>query len=103
MPRPKMKSDFLNNLTPDDFNLLSTNDLLNKFEEFVVDTATELGEREVKKRPDWFTESEDLLIELIGIRNNAFKKCLKSPSEENNVKPTPTAEKVFEKGDLFFC
>jgi hypothetical protein len=79
-------SDFLNNLTPDDFNLLSTNDLLNKFEESVVDTATELAEREIKKRPDWFTESEDLLIELIGIRNNAFKKCLKSPSEENTMK-----------------
>ena len=82
----KKISDFLNNLTPDDLNLLSTNDLLNKFEEYVVETATELAEREIKKRPDWFSESEDLLIELIGIRNNAFKKCLKCPSEENTKK-----------------
>ena len=39
-------SNFLNNLTSDDLNLLSTNDLLNKFEEYVVEAATELAERE---------------------------------------------------------
>ena len=76
----KKINNFLNNLTSDELNLLSTNDLLNKFEEYVVEAATELAEREIRKRPDWFTESENLLIELIGIRN-----ALNAPQKRTQI------------------
>ena len=78
-------TDF-NNLTADELNLLSPNDLLNNFEQYIVDTATELAEKEIRKRPDWFTESQDILLELINERNIAFKNKLKRPSEENTMK-----------------
>ena len=82
----KKSATSLITLTSDDLHLLSTNDLLKKFEEYVVEAATELAEKEIKKRPNWFSESEDLLIKLIGIRNNAFKTCLKCSSEDKTKK-----------------
>ena len=65
---------------------MSPNDLLNNFEQYIVDTATELVEKEIRKRPDWFTESQDILLELINERNIAFKNRLKCPFEENSNK-----------------
>jgi hypothetical protein len=37
----------------------------------IVDSAAEAAEREVTNRPDWFSESESLLMSLIENRNVA--------------------------------
>jgi hypothetical protein len=39
-----------------------------------------------KKRPDWFMEDENNLINLIESRNIAYKNFMKTPSDENQQK-----------------
>ncbi len=39
---------------------------------------------QTKTRPDWFSQAEHTLVELINTRNEAFKKGMKNPSVENH-------------------
>ena len=51
----------------------------------MVQAATDIAKLK-QSRPDWFTEAEQLLLDLIQQRNNAFKLCMKQPYEENQKK-----------------
>jgi predicted DNA binding CopG/RHH family protein len=44
-----------------------------------------LIKKKKKFRPDWFTESEKILLDAIEKRNNAFKAHIKHPSESNQI------------------
>ncbi len=50
----------------------------------MVKSATEVAEREVSHRPDWFTVSESLLLELIEKRNTSPKNFMKRGSAETH-------------------
>ena len=77
----------MDNLQPDTANFQSPTELLNRnsFESHIVQTAVELAARTKKKRPDWFSGSEKILVDLIEKRNKAFKLCIKQPSSENQT------------------
>jgi alpha-galactosidase/6-phospho-beta-glucosidase family protein len=66
--------------------LLTPSELLNEFEAHVVEKAGEVAADEQRVRPDWFTEAEHLLVDLIDKRNEAYKNFMKRPSEENHIK-----------------
>mgnify|MGYP000952593148 CR=1 FL=1 len=55
-------------------------ELLDEFENHIAETAFDVAASETRKRPDWFTEAEQTLIDAIQTRNDAFKKLLKHPS-----------------------
>ena len=74
---------FFDNLQPESAIFQSPSDLLDSFESHIVQTAVDVAARQKKKRPDWFSESEQNLIALIEKRNQAFKLCMKQPSIEN--------------------
>jgi hypothetical protein len=65
---------------------LTPSKLLDDLEAHIVKKANEEASTETKKRPDWFSEAEEVLIELISKRNLAFKNFIKQPSEENGQK-----------------
>jgi hypothetical protein len=65
---------------------LMPSELLDNLEEHIVKKANEIASTEKKNRPDWFSEAEEVLIELISKRNLAFKNFVKRPSEENGQK-----------------
>ena len=56
---------------------------MNEFEDFIVQTAEDVASTERRFRPDWFTEAETTLLELISKRNEAFKNYVKRPINEN--------------------
>ena len=82
----KKINEYLENLQPEKVELLSPSDLLNDFEEHIVQSALDVAAREEKVRPDWFTESEKILLDAIEKRNNAFKNNIKHPTESNQNK-----------------
>ena len=51
-------------------------EILNQFQEFVVQSAKDIAEGEVKVRPDWFMSSKAKLLHHIKLRNKAFKEHL---------------------------
>ena len=53
----KKLNESFGNLSPDTASVLSANDLLNKFEEHIVEKATEDAAREVRKRLNWFSKA----------------------------------------------
>ena len=55
---------------------LSPSEALSNFESFIVMSAKEVAEREVKNHPDWFTQSEEVLLYHIDLCNKAFKQHL---------------------------
>jgi hypothetical protein len=73
--------EFFNNLSPEESLLLSPSDILDNFEKHIYQAAYDLAASECRKRPDWFTESEETLLEAIQDRNAAFKCFVKHPSE----------------------
>mmetsp|Transcript_1493 Transcript_1493/g.2313 ORF Transcript_1493/g.2313 Transcript_1493/m.2313 type:complete len:881 (+) Transcript_1493:452-3094(+) len=75
--------NFFDNLQPDTMNFQSPTELLSNFESHIVQTAVDVAAKKKKKRPDWFSESEQTLVDLIEKRNKAFKLCMKQPSSEN--------------------
>ncbi len=61
----------------------ATNDeLIQLFENHIVEAAKEVAEKEVTSKPDWFTASEDTLIKLIHIRNEALKNFMEKGTAE---------------------
>ena len=52
-------------------------ELLNNLEKHVVQCANKVASTKTRKRPDWFSEAECMLIDLIEKRNQAFKICVK--------------------------
>ena len=71
------------NATPSD---LTPTETLSMFEDFVVKTAKETAESEVKTRPDWFTQSEQTLLKHIKLRNHAHKNYTNLANNENHQK-----------------
>ena len=82
----KKVEEYFSNLSQDNANLLSPSELLDDFESHIVQAAANVASTETKRRPDWFTEAEQLLLKLIQQRNNAFKICMKNLSKENQAK-----------------
>jgi hypothetical protein len=79
----KKVDEFFNNLSEPD--LFSTpSDLINDFEEHITSAAVDVAPAKIRQRPDWFTEAEELLMQCIDARNQAFKNHLKHPSTENH-------------------
>jgi len=61
-------------------------ELLNNLERHIVKCVNKVASTETKNRPDWFSEAEPVLVDLIGRRNQAFKQCVKQLLEENQTK-----------------
>jgi hypothetical protein len=61
-------------LTPSDAIYLTPSDILNNFENHIVMFAKEAATTQTRTRPDWFSQAEHTLVELINKRNEAFKK-----------------------------
>jgi hypothetical protein len=79
-------NDFFTNLTPELAILSSPSELIDKFEKHIENNALEVAPVERKNRPDWFTEDETNLLNLIESRNIAYKNFMKCPSKENQQK-----------------
>jgi hypothetical protein len=80
----KKKNDFFENLPLNSAIHKPPSELLDELECHIVETAKEVASTETKKRPDWFTDMEPLLTNLINERNQAYKSFLKHPSEVNH-------------------
>ena len=64
--------EYFDNLS--ETSIFSTpSELLENFEEHITAAALDVAASEVKSRPDWFTEAEEELLNLIEKRNDAFK------------------------------
>jgi len=78
----KKVDEFFDNLS--ELSIFSTpSELMDDFEEHVKSAALEVAPAEVRHRPDWFTEVEEILMKCIDSRNQAFKAHMKHPSTEN--------------------
>ena len=75
--------EYFNNLS-EKVTFLTPSELLENFEDHITTAARDVAASEVKSRPDWFTEAEEDLLNLIEKRNDAFKKYMKHPTEENH-------------------
>jgi hypothetical protein len=60
---------------------------LDNLENHIVKKVNEVANTEVKMRPDWFSESEYVLINLINKRNQVFKMFIKQLSEPKHQIP----------------
>ena len=79
----KKVDEFFDNLN--ELSIFSTpSELIDDFEEHIKSAALEVAPAEVRHRPDWFTEAEEILMNCIDTRNQAFKKHMKHPSTENH-------------------
>ena len=74
-------SDFIPSLTPEEITSLPHTELLDRFEKHIVHAAMEAAQIEVCNRPDWFTQSETILLELITIRNRTYKLYVQNRNE----------------------
>ena len=82
-------SDFINEITEgnENENEISTpQHLLKKFETYIMKTAKLVAEKEVRHKPDWFTQAEQILSIHIELRNKAQKRYSNDPSEQNRNK-----------------
>ena len=61
-------------------------ELLDKFEDHIVKCAKKAATTQVRARPDWFSQAEHTLIELINKRNEAFKR--EPPKPKNSTTRT---------------
>jgi hypothetical protein len=82
----KKVNEFFDELSFDSTINLSPSELLDELETHIVKEANEKAKVKVRKRPDWFSEVEQELTDLIKERNQAFKAFVKQPSEENHRK-----------------
>jgi len=58
-------------------------EILNQFQEFVVQPVKDIMEHDVKVTPNWFTRSEAKLLHHIEIRNKAFKEHFNKEKHDN--------------------
>ena len=78
----KKVDEFFDNLS--ELSIFSTpSELMDDFKEHFKSAALEVAPAEVRHRPDWFTEAEEILMKCIDSRNQAFKAHMKHPSTEN--------------------
>jgi hypothetical protein len=71
----------------------STEDeLLHIFESHITEAAKEAAEQPISSKPDWFSASEHILMELISKRNEAQKNFMKkgTPDLQETLKKTQT-------------
>ncbi len=91
-------NEFFTNLSPNDAMFLTPSELLLSFEEHIVQCAKEVASIQEKSRPDWFSQAEETLVNLIERRNGAFKSFMKNPSTENQqILKTTRRELLKEK------
>jgi hypothetical protein len=75
--------EFFDNLN--EFSIFSTpSELIEEFKEHITTAALEVAPAQQRHRPDWFTDAEETLMKCIEARNEAFKKRMKHPTEENH-------------------
>jgi hypothetical protein len=79
-------NEFFQKLTPKLAIFSSPSVLLDEFEKHIIKNALEVAPKEERNRPDWFTEDEENLIDLIEARNLAYKKFMKHPNDGNQQK-----------------
>ncbi len=79
-------NEFFQQLTPELALLSSPSELLNEIEKHIVDNALEVAPKEEKQRPNWFTEDESNLINLIKARNIAFEDFKNNPNDDSQHK-----------------
>jgi hypothetical protein len=60
----------------------TTNELLQLFENHIVNAAKEVVEKEITSKPDWFTAAKDSLMNLIHFRNEALKNFMEKGTSE---------------------
>ena len=78
-------TEFLNFLSESEENKqLPSEQILNLFEKHIVQSAKDVTKRETKHHPDWFSQSEKSLLLHIELRNEAFKRQTKNPTDTNN-------------------
>ena len=63
---------------------MNTPDPLKKFESLIVQSAKEIVEVEVKKPPDWYTQSLLIMSMYIHLCNQAFEICVQLGSEQDH-------------------
>ncbi len=79
-------NDFFDELSFDSAVHLSPSELLDDLRAHIIKKANEKANIEVRTRPDWFSEAEQELIDLINEKSQVFKAFVKQPSEENQKK-----------------
>jgi len=86
--------EYVNSIQDEDSQLLSSlspSEALSNFESFVVKLVKEVVEREIHNRPNWFTQSEKMLLHHISLRNKAHKLYLSTGTNKiNELKITQT-------------
>jgi hypothetical protein len=75
-------SNFLQNMPPQLIASSSDDELILLFEKHIVKAAKEVAEQPITTKPDWFSTSEQDLMELISIRNDALKNHMKRGTSE---------------------
>jgi len=63
---------------------MNTPDPLKKFESLIVQSAKEIVEVEVKKPPDWYTQSLLIMSMYIHLHNQAFENFVQSRSDQDH-------------------
>ena len=67
-----------------ELSIFSTpSDLIDDFEEHIRSVALDVATAKIRHRPDWF-KAEEILMQCIDVRNQAFKNHMKHPSAENH-------------------
>ena len=74
-------SNFIPSLMPEEITSLPHTKLLDHFEKHIVHAATEATQIELCNRPNWFMQSETILLKLITIRNHAYKLYVQNRNE----------------------
>ena len=67
-----------------DLSNLSPSKALSKFESFIIMSAKEVAEREAKNHPNWFTQSEEVILHHIDLHNKPFKQHITSNTDESH-------------------
>ncbi len=58
---------------------------MSEFEDFIVQAAKEVASAERQTWPNCFTQAENLLMDLINKKNDAFKNYVKRLTNENHL------------------
>jgi len=73
-------SEFFQVLDPTTATNATNDELLQLFEKHIAKAAKEAAEQPISFKADWFSTSEQILMELIQKRNNALKRFMKTGS-----------------------
>jgi hypothetical protein len=85
-----------NKLTAEVANFLTT-DQMHEFEESIIQAAKDLASTERCTHPNWFTQAEEVIVELTRKRNEALKDYITRPTDENHLILTETCPKYLRR------